>query len=654
MQANVSLRIAFRMRDRADSVDVLDDGAAAGIAPSTPGRALARGADGSLVTFQSATVAAPRVRTGVGLTVRSAVGRGASDRSTAPSDEADHDAPSLLVAVVRDAHRLRGGRPPRSPWMAPLPPTMTSGDGSEPGEQPGLVGLVDEPDLQRVTPLRWNPTTGAWLLAGGAGSGRTTALRALALAAARRFGPESLHLHVIDGHGSLADLGALPHLGTSARVDDVRACTSLVQHLRAEVDRRLLVGSERPGDPAALGAPPTILLLVDGWEQLVEAHPAHGPEHLTATLLRVLRDGRSAGVVGAVAGGRALLHPRWGEVAGRTFLMGRIDPLDAALAGLRAADAPREPPPGRAVRVHDRREVQFAQVTPSETATFARGPARRPAHGAAWRWVGLPTVVRREQVPPTTDGAVDLDVDHARELLLGVGGEHATSFSWHPETDGRRLLVVGPPRSGRTNALRVIAESLCARGQLVAVVAPVDSGRVPWPAGSVVIEPGDISALVRLRQHHRDLALCVDDADRLGDHGTLPVLREICGLVDRDEGLLVVASSPTALATRFSGLDVEVARDGCGLVLNPTTADRSLLSATMPDGIPRLPGRGVFAAHGDATEVEVLLAGASVGQVTPREHFGLRAPGPPTPRRCPPGPPRARPSRPPPGCPGSG
>ena len=39
VQANVSLRIAFRVRDRADSVDVVDDGAAADIAPSTPGRA---------------------------------------------------------------------------------------------------------------------------------------------------------------------------------------------------------------------------------------------------------------------------------------------------------------------------------------------------------------------------------------------------------------------------------------------------------------------------------------------------------------------------------------------------------------------------------------------------------------------------------------
>ncbi len=119
VQANVSLRIAFRMRDRADSVDVLDDGAAAGIAPSTPGRALARGADGSLVTFQSATVAAPRVRAGVGLTVRSVVDRGAAEAGRRHrTTRRTPDAPSALVATVRDAHRLRGGdRPGHRGWL---------------------------------------------------------------------------------------------------------------------------------------------------------------------------------------------------------------------------------------------------------------------------------------------------------------------------------------------------------------------------------------------------------------------------------------------------------------------------------------------------------------------------------------------------------
>jgi len=486
-----------------------------------------------------------------------------------------------------------------------------------------VVGLVDEPDLQRMTPLAWNAAEGPWLLSGGSGSGRTTALRALALAAAARSGPDALHVHVIDTHGSMADLDALPHLGTCARTDDRRACAALVRHLREEVDRRL--GTPAPGRSSVpTSRRPTTLVLIDGWDQLVEAQPGHDPDELVRTLLRVLRDGRSVGVLGAVSGGRSLLHPRWGEVAGRTFLLGSIDPLDAALAGLRATDAPRDPPPGRAVRVHDKREVQFARATPGDTATVALEAAPRPAEGDAWRWTSLPALVRRAGVERRSGSAAGDPGHRDGRVLLGVGGDHGGACCWRPDLDGRRLLVVGPPRSGRTNALRVVAESLCAEGRLVvAVTRAADAARMPWPPGSVVIDSGDPEGLVRLRRRHHDLALCVDDADRLGDSGLAPVLREIIGLVDRDGGLAVMSTSTTALATRFSGIDVEAARHGCCLVLNPTTADRSLVAIPLPDGIPRLPGRGVLVASGAATEVQVLLAEGSVGQVAPREHLGL-------------------------------
>ena len=56
VRANINLRIAFRVRDRTDSVDVVDDVAAAGIDPALPGRGLARGGDGALVPFQAAVV----------------------------------------------------------------------------------------------------------------------------------------------------------------------------------------------------------------------------------------------------------------------------------------------------------------------------------------------------------------------------------------------------------------------------------------------------------------------------------------------------------------------------------------------------------------------------------------------------------------------
>ena len=117
IQANVNLRIAFRVRDRADSVDVLEDPAAAGISPSTPGRALARGGDGELVRFQAATMNAPAHPGGRSLTVRP-VGSRRNDADAGPF--AAGPTPDV-VEVVREAHRLRGGVAPRSPWLPPLP-----------------------------------------------------------------------------------------------------------------------------------------------------------------------------------------------------------------------------------------------------------------------------------------------------------------------------------------------------------------------------------------------------------------------------------------------------------------------------------------------------------------------------------------------------
>src|SRR5262249_12833399 len=56
IRANVNLRIALRMTDRADSQDVLDVPDAAEIEPATPGRAIARSGGTAPTTFQVARV----------------------------------------------------------------------------------------------------------------------------------------------------------------------------------------------------------------------------------------------------------------------------------------------------------------------------------------------------------------------------------------------------------------------------------------------------------------------------------------------------------------------------------------------------------------------------------------------------------------------
>ena len=58
IQANVNLRVALRMRDRADSVDVIDAPDAASVSAHRPGRGFARTGGGDLVPFQAAHVSA--------------------------------------------------------------------------------------------------------------------------------------------------------------------------------------------------------------------------------------------------------------------------------------------------------------------------------------------------------------------------------------------------------------------------------------------------------------------------------------------------------------------------------------------------------------------------------------------------------------------
>ncbi len=430
---------------------------------------------------------------------------------------------------------MRTGSPvaagPRAPWLAPLPdvvPPDRSGAGSRAAQGVPVAGLVDEPDLQRVSPLIWQAADGSWLLSGPSGSGRTTALRAVVLAAAAGARPTALHVHVIDARGALADLGDLPHVGTRARSDDPRACAALVRHLRAEVDRRLDapapdpatgVGPASTRHGAASGAPLT-LVAVDGWDHLVEAQPAHAPDELPGELLRVLRDGRAVGVVGVVSGGAEPAPPTVGRGrsparsssarrptrcrAGRTAGHGpagvtrRPGERCGCTTGGRCSSSRRRPQTrgcSRPARDVGRRSGAPGDCTPAGSDPTAR---RRPAGRGA-----------RRRRPGSGAGAGAGDISRPGAILVGVGGPTGAPWHWRPADDGRRLLVAGPPSSGRTNVLRVFAESLCAAGRFVVIVQPGSSpsGTRSWPEGVLMTGAEHPDALIRVRRDHPDLVL---------------------------------------------------------------------------------------------------------------------------------------------------
>ncbi|HET7762837.1 MAG TPA: FtsK/SpoIIIE domain-containing protein, partial [Phycicoccus sp.] len=574
VRANVDLRIAFRVRDAADSLDVVDDPGAADLDPGVPGRGLARGGDGAITAFQAALVApAPAPGTDAVQVELLESGSGARPGVTPTRDRTREVA--AVVHVVREAAAGRAAPRPRPPWLPELPPTVRRGD-RDAGT--GVVAVVDEPDLQRRRPLRLDDEVPLWRFVGRPRTGRTGALLALVTAAVEQHAPDDLHVHVVDAAGGLAAaLSGTPHLGTACRPGDPEAPAALLAHLTHEVARRREEAEEQAPHPR-------LLLVVDGWEELVEADDPRSPEPASDLVLRLLRDGSGVGLTGAVAGGRALLHSRWQGLGGRTVLLGPVDPMDAVAAGLRAGDLPRDPPPGRGLLAGDGRELQVVEVRPEDLARAAGG-RRAPTAPGPWRHRPLPRTVRRS----------DLTAAPRDGLLVGVAGPTASPWVWSPVATAGRLLVAGPPRSGRTNTLRVLAESARRAGRPVALVAA----------------DGEPDTLATLLHRHADLLVLVDDADRVDDAPLAPALHEAARRADRGDGGLVVVTTAPSLISRFRGLDVETLRRGHAILLGPSPGDGDVIGVRLARGgaAGRLPGRGVVVADGRATAIQVLLDG---------------------------------------------
>lgn len=272
--ANCPLRISLRVTDRADSRAVLGVDDAAEI----PGGASGRGT----ALVRRAGDAAPR-RTRVALA-----------------------APATLRALAERP----AGPAPRRPWLPGLPAAVTLADletGAR-GDGPRdagmlLLGLADEPEQQRQRAVGVRVSDRGLLVAGGAGSGRSTALRTLAAQAP----------------------GAVVRVPASAE-----AAWDAVHDLAG-------------GRPA-----PGTVVVIDDLDALVGRFPADHAHELVERLERVLRGAGDAGIL-VLASAQRLSGPvgRLAELLPhRLVLATRSRAEHLALGGEPDAYAP-DAPPGR-------------------------------------------------------------------------------------------------------------------------------------------------------------------------------------------------------------------------------------------------------------------------------------------------------------------
>jgi len=587
--ANVNLRIALRVRDAADSHDLLADPAAAEL-PAVPGRALVRSGAAAPEEFQTAQVSgrssgdeaddAPLVRLlRPGSVVPVPTGGAPEGLGKGPTDL------ERIVAVTRAAATMLGIAPARAPWLPELPVDLTPDRLGAPDHQRCLpFALTDLPDEQRQETVGWDLTAGHLAVVGGPRSGRSTVLRTLCTTAQQIEG--GVHIYVLDAAGRLADLEPAGPAHAVIHPDDHERAGRLLRRLTSELRDRQ--EAPHPGVP--------VLLLVDGWEALMSAWAGLGPAALVDDLFQVLRDGPGAGIVAAATGGVPLLTGPSSSLFRQRLVLPLPDPTEALVVGVPADQARNNGPPGRGLWLASGQTgFRLAQV-----ARDVREPARSSSAGLrriddAWDIPALPTRMSRADLPSA-------GVHRRRRpglVVIGMGGERVRpvrlDLTAEPVT-----LVLGSRGSGRTTAIRSLAEGLDEAGQPFIVLSGRDARRPGAPA--------DLADRLT-RQPELVVLLDAPPVPDLAGPGTdelAEVLTAHLTGANGKEGHLVLTASLADLAGAYRGVLTLAREVQQGLVLGAVSPAEGEVFGVRLDRCPAgPPGRGLLVAAGEVVSVQV-------------------------------------------------
>ncbi|MEU0914856.1 FtsK/SpoIIIE domain-containing protein [Streptomyces althioticus] len=641
IRANTNLRIALRTTDTTESRDIIDAPDAGELSPVTPGRAFARLGPSALLPFQSGRVGGrrPGGRPGDGAepSVRAETvawqdlggplpGR-PGGASTVGTTEAVTDL-AVLTASVAEAAELEGIRRRPSPWLPPLPASLTWT--APPAPRPSAerdaalpaveFGVVDLPAQQSRVPLLFDlDRSGHLHIIGSPRAGRSQALRTLAAALCQAHGADDVHLYGLDcGNGALNALTALPHCGAVVDRGQTERLGRLLDRLNAELTvRQAALGARGTADLAELRAAqapgerlPHIVLMVDRFEAFDREFTSYDNGSYMERMLRLLRDGAGVGIHLVLAGDRVLGGGRFSGTTEDKIVLRLNDRQDYSGVGVPTRSAPSDPPPGRGIRTQDLSEVQIAVLTEDLvgaaqaqaliglggelTARESAVPAERRAPGL----VVLPDRITYADALPLHGAAGPM------RPLVSVGGDVLTSLG--PDlSDVPTFVVAGPPRTGRSTALLTAAHSLLAAGTGLVVLAPRRSplrGLAERPGVAAVIDDPEVS-VQEFRQILGDIpeenaVIVVDDAELLmGAEIDSDLALLARGGAGPGWGLLV-AGNAESLSLSLAGWMGQVKRNRTGMLLSPQSlGDGEVIGVKLTRGVvgqaPQ-PGRGLL------------------------------------------------------------
>ncbi len=431
--------------------------------------------------------------------------------------------------------------------------------------------------------------------------------------------PTQVSLCILDGGGGLAPLRALPHTSCYADPTDPAFLRRVITALAGRVCTGRAAGAAS-GTGRQPDTPPRVMVLIDGWEQLQAAIDRPQPGASWDDLLAVIRLGGSAGVGVMVTGDRALLLPPLAPLLGERIALRLADPNDHLLAGIpglprASASAGFQTPgrgtggPGRGRHLGHAAELQLATFgrhaaeQDAELARIADEARQRHAHcpGPHWRMQPLPVLCRLAELPPVAPDA------GVRTVAFGVAADDRRAAKLELGAPG--ALILGPPGSGRSNALAVIGQLVTAHGRPVSLIAR----SAPLGGSNRRIDPTHPRAAQDIADLPADALILLDDVDSLLGTGIEDALLARVAQPGRRGSSVLAAGTGRGVSGRYHGLIGALRRSGYALALNPGRAEEEALGVRLPTDEPLMPGRGILVEPNGVTVVQVALAGPAPG-----------------------------------------
>ena len=638
LRANTNLRVALRMADESDSKDVVGDPVAARFDPGIPGRGIAKTGPGRLVSFQSAYAGgwssdqAPAADVAVAQLRFGSVQRwelpdsGESDSHDV--DPGPNDQKRIVATLVAAADMARIPAP-RRPWLDDLETTVDIRQLRAGRSGFILLGKRDVPERQLQEPVYFEPDRdGSLLVYGTSGSGKSTVLRTVAIAAATGRRPENVAVYGLDfGAGALKSLEVLPHVGSIIPGDDAERVQRIMRSLGAILDDRGKRFSAANASSIAEYRELTgrdearIIMLLDGlpqfraeWESTTARMPFY------QAFMRILGEGRPLGVhVVATADRSGSVPTAISSNVSRRVVLRLSDENAYALLNAPKDVLDERSAPGRAIV--DGFETQIAVLggTPNvaeQTKLLTQWAQDLRAAGAREvEEIGsLPTRLQTTAMP---DRIGDFPA-------LGVAEDTLAARDFDPIGT---FVVTGPPLSGKTNAMKALITSMTRfdpgvrlfhfggrRSQLKEFAPWMRSATTPDEAKDLATELADLVGDESLEAR---LVIVIEDVPQFADTPAERPLKALFQAVNRSEHLLIGDADVSQIASGF-GLIGDFKGGRKGIVLRPDAFDGDAIFKVPFPKVKRSDfpeGRGIFVQSGRAVTVQMPLVEGSTLEV---------------------------------------